>query len=255
MTEVSAPSLAARLALREKPQGYGPVMYQKWRDLLFLHWEYDPAEIQKSLPPGLYVDTYEGKAYVGIVPFFMRDVRPRFVPNVPGVSNFMETNIRTYAYNDKGVAGVWFYSLDANQWLAVKAARTFFKLPYFYARMAAERNRLSGDIDYTCWRRGTGPALTSHFRYRGTQGTPHHAQPGTLEFFLVERYILFADLGQGRLMTGQVHHHPYPLCLAEVSAWDDHLLTLDGLRSAGRDPDHILVSPGVDVDIFALTKA
>lgn len=247
------PSLSARLTLRERPQGYSPVMYQKWRDLLFLHWAYEPAEIQQTLPPGLVVDTFEGKAYLGIVPFFMRDVRPRFSPNVPGISNFMETNVRTYVYDDQGVAGVWFYSLDANQWLAVQAARLFFKLPYFYARMKAEREGTGGAVDYTIWRHGTEQALSSHFYYR-PQGDPFQAQPGSLEFFLIERYILFAHLGRGRLLRGQVHHQPYPLCQAQVSAWDDHLLTLDGLRSAGREPDHIIMSRGVDVDIFALGK-
>jgi uncharacterized protein YqjF (DUF2071 family) len=227
-------------------------MYQKWRDLLFLHWAYDPAEIQQTLPPGLVVDTFEGKAYLGIVPFFMKDVHPRFSPNVPGISHFMETNVRTYAYDDQGVAGVWFYSLDANQWLAVKAARLFFKLPYFYARMTAKREA-GREIDYATWRYGTDRALSSHFRYRA-QSTLFQAQPGSLEFFLIERYILFAHLGGGKLLKGQVHHQPYPICQAEVTTWDDHLLTLDGLRSTGRNPDHIVMSPGVDVDIFALGK-
>jgi uncharacterized protein YqjF (DUF2071 family) len=163
----------------------------------------------------------------------------------------METNVRTYVYDERGVAGVWFYSLDANQWLAVKLARTFFKLPYFYARMEAKKDEATGDILYSSWRYGSEPALSSHFRYRA-QGQPAQAEPGSLEFFLVERYILFADTGKGRLRTGQVHHRPYPLCPVEVGAWDDHFLTLNNLPRTGGDPDHLLVSPGVDVDIFAL---
>lgn len=100
-------------------------MYQRWRDLLFLHWEYPVEQIQQTLPPGLRVDTYHGQAYLGIVPFFMCDIRPRFLPAVRGISHFLELNLRTYVYDEAGVPGVWFYSLDANQRLAVKVARRF----------------------------------------------------------------------------------------------------------------------------------
>ena len=247
MTE---PTLDARLALRERPSHRDPVMFQRWRDLLFLHWEYDPAEIQQTLPSGLFVDAFEGKAYLGIVPFFMCDIRPRFCPTVPGVSNFLETNLRTYVYDERGVAGVWFYSLDANQWLAVHTARTFFKLPYFYAKMDAQKN--DEQIDYTTRRRGADSALTSHFRYQ-PQGALRQAEPGSLEFFLVERYILFAYAERNnQLSTGQVYHPPYQICEAEAPLWDANLLTLDGFQHPNRDPDHILMSPGVEVDIFGL---
>lgn len=135
-------------------------MFQTWQDLLFLHWEYDVDEIQQTLPPGLYVDTFEDRAYLGIVPFFMKNVRPRFCPSVPGISNFMETNLRTYVYDERGIAGVWFYSLDANQWLAVKLARTFFKLPYFYAAMHEQRDQSGQVITYDVGRRGVDQGFT-----------------------------------------------------------------------------------------------
>jgi uncharacterized protein YqjF (DUF2071 family) len=243
-----------RLALRERPQNHSPVMYQKWRELLFLHWAYDPLIIQDTLPPGLSVDTFAGKAYVGLVPFFMRDIRPRFCPVIPGISNFLEVNLRTYVYDERGRAGVWFYSLDANQWLAVQLARTFFKLPYFYAKMQAQISQ-AGQVSYATWRRGTPDELTSRFRYQG-QGSLYQAAPDSLEFFLVERYILFAYAkSQSQLATGQVHHAPYPICAAEVPVWDANLFTLDGLPQPNRAPDHILFSPGVDVEVFALEKA
>lgn len=251
---MNPPKLPARLALRDKPRHRQPVMVQKWRELLFLHWECDPDEIQQTLPAGLSVDTFDGKAYLGIVPFFMKDVRPRFCPNAPGISNFMETNVRTYVYDERGVAGVWFYSLDANQWLAVKAARTFFKLPYFYARMKAERQKASREIRYSTWRQGAGVELSSRFCYRG-RGPVRNAEPDTLEFFLVERYVLFAyDQDRATLSTGQVYHRPYPIFEADVPEWDVNLIELDGLTAPGRPPDHILMSPGVDVDIFALER-
>ena len=249
-----SPTLEQRLQLRQRPPDQRVVMYQQWRDLLFLHWEWDPAAIQRTLPPGLTVDTFDGRAYVAIVPFFMCGIRPRFLPAVPGISWFMETNVRTYVYDERGVAGVWFYSLDANQWLAVQLARRFFKLPYFYSRMASPGMGWLGltpqrPTTYTTQRRGTTAA--SRFRYRlGKETRP--AEPGTLEFFLAERYILFADLGRGQIGTGQVYHTPYPLCASSLDEWDAHLLELAGLGNPHRPPDHVLGSPGVDVDVYPL---
>jgi uncharacterized protein YqjF (DUF2071 family) len=252
---MNQPSLASRLALRERPQRGLLVMFQKWRDLLFLHWEYEAGRIQRTLPQGLHVDTFEGKAYVGLVPFFMKNVQPRFLPSVPGISNFMETNVRTYVYDDQGVAGVWFYSLDANQWLAVQLARKFFKLPYFYARMQSRREKDSREINYSTWRRGADERLRSHFRYQ-SRGIVRTAEPGSLEFFLVERYVLFAyDEKRKKLFTGRVHHRPYPIFEADVPEWDTHLLELDGFEKPGRTPDHMLMSAGVEVEVFAVERS
>src|SRR6266496_5134461 len=116
------PTLSDRLVVRDRPTYRSPLIYQNWRSLLFLHWEYNVEAIQNTLPEGLRVDTFAGKAYIGIVAFFMQDVHPRFLPTLPGLSHFQELNVRTYVYDDRGVPGVWFYSLDANQWLAVQAA-------------------------------------------------------------------------------------------------------------------------------------
>ncbi|MEM7565301.1 MAG: DUF2071 domain-containing protein, partial [Pseudomonadota bacterium] len=112
-------------------------MRQRWEELLFLHWEVNPDLIQATLPEGLKVDTFEGKAYLGVVPFFMRGVRPAFLPAVPGISDFMECNLRTYVEGPDG-PGVWFYSLDCNQAIAVEVARSFFCLSYYHAEMSAD---------------------------------------------------------------------------------------------------------------------
>lgn len=245
VSAVSLPNEQQRLAVRARPAGR-PVMYQQWRDLLFLHWEYPFAAIQATLPDGLHVDTFAGKAYLGIVPFFMRQVRPRFFPAVRGISHFMELNLRTYVHDEAGVPGVWFYSLDANQWLAVKIARRFFHLPYEHAAMESSRTK-SGAIRYRSVRAGA-PAPTI-FEYAAGEVLPA-AAPGSLEFFLVERYRLYAS-ANGRLRRGAVFHPPYPLCRAQVSVWDENLLTLDGFPATGRAPDHVLMSPGVDVLAFA----
>lgn len=163
-------------------------MYQQWRDLLFLHWEYSAAAIQATLPDGLFVDCFDGRAYLGVVPFFMQGIRPRFLPAVPGISSFMELNLRTYVHDRAGVPGVWFYSLDANQWLAVKIARRFFHLPYEYAVMESSRNG-AGRIHYQSVRASEpDPARRCVFDYAADADLPV-AAPGSLEFFLVEHYL------------------------------------------------------------------
>ena len=224
-------------------------MHQRWRDLLFLHWEYSAAAIQETLPDGLFVDTFGGKAYLGIVPFFMENIRPRFLPAVPGLSSFMEVNVRTYVYDRAGVPGVWFYSLDANQRLAVAIARRFFHLPYERAEMQSQRTT-SGAIRFRSVRGGDPNGGCSVFEYAAGTEMPPPA-PESLEFFLVERYRLYAASG-GRLRRGAVFHEPYPLCRAEVTMWDERLLALNGFPCIGRPPDHIIMSHGVDVSVFPL---
>lgn len=252
------PTIEQRLRTRQRPPHQRVVMFQQWRDLLFLHWEWDPTAIQRTLPPGLTVDTFDGRAYVAIVPFFMCAIRPRYLPNVPGISWFMETNVRTYVYDENGVPGVWFYSLDANQWLAVQLARQFFKLPYFYSHMHSPGMGWLGltpqrPTHYSAQRPGTAAPLASQFRYRLAAET-RPAEPGTLEFFLAERYILFTSPRQGQIASGQVWHTPYPLCASSLDAWDANLLDLAGLGNPQRPPDHVLGSPGVDVDVYRLIK-
>jgi uncharacterized protein YqjF (DUF2071 family) len=224
-------------------------MYQKWRDLLFLHWAFEPDVVQRTLPAGLTVDTHDGRAYVGLVPFLMRDIRPRFLPTVRGISDFLEVNVRTYVYDSSGVPGVWFYSLDANQSLAVLLARTLFKLPYFRATMRVDDGGGENAIVYRSQRRQTHGE--TRFVYRGV-GALDSAEPGTLAFFLVERYVLFAQ-GRRGIRSGRVHHAPYQIQAAQVDDWDTRLFTLNDLPEPARQPDHALYSPGVSVDVFPLT--
>jgi uncharacterized protein len=249
---MSQPPPATRLAVRERPPERQPVMVQKWRDLLFLHWQYDVEALQSTLPPGLQVDTYNGKAYVGIVPFFLTDVHPRFLPPVPGLSKFQEINVRTYVYDRHGIPGIWFYSLDANQWLAVQGARFAFHLPYFHATIQTAMHQALREITYAACRQGTDPLLHTKVRYRPL-GERDQTAPETLEFFLIERYVLFAySQRRQRLFRGRVAHTPYPLLDVAVSQSDSNLFALDGLAQPNRPPDHVLMSPGVDVEIFGL---
>jgi uncharacterized protein YqjF (DUF2071 family) len=250
-TPPTLPDETQRLAACQKPSG-AALMYQSWCDLLFLHWEYPAAAIQATLPAGLYVDTFGGKAFLGIVPFFMRNVRPRFLPAVPGISNFMELNLRTYVHDRKGVPGVWFYSLDANQWLAVEIARRFFHLPYEHAAMQVKQNK-ERRIRYESLRSGFGgDASRCVFDYSAGVDLPQPAS-GSLDFFLVERYRLYSKAPSG-LWRGAVFHEPYPLCRTDLRAWDENLLGLAGFTPTGRAPDHICMSRGVDVTIFPLER-
>jgi len=238
-----------RLDERVRPAG-APLMYQRWARLLFLHWAWDPAAIQRTLPPGLAVDTFDGQAWLGLVPFFMQQVRPRFCPPVPGLSNFLELNVRTYVHDEQGRPGVWFYSLDANQWLAVELARTWFHLPYVHAEMAATVEPGSGEVDYRARRAGT--ERESRFAYRPAEQMGE-AAAGSREFFLVERYRLFAhDPRRGRLFTGRVHHAPYRIGAADVPVWDDTMLRLAGFELNGQAPDHVCAAQPVDVQVWPL---
>ena len=243
------PIESQRFAARLRPTRR-PVLYQRWRDLLFLHWEYSVAAIQATLPDGLFVDTFDGKAYLGIVPFFMRNIRPRFLPAVQGISDFMEINLRTYVHDRVGVPGVWFYLLDANQWLAVKIARRFFHLPYEHAQMQSSRTP-EGRIRYESRRTGQrANGVSCLFEYAPGAESPPPASD-SLEFFLVERCRLYSRAPDG-LRRGAVFHPPYPLCRGDVTAWDENLLALDGFVPTGRPPDHIILSRGVDVSVFSL---
>ncbi|MFM2199096.1 MAG: hypothetical protein RLZZ505_2528 [Verrucomicrobiota bacterium] len=198
------PTDQQRLALRQRPPGL-PVMKQRWAGLGFFHWEADPEMIAARLPAGLHVDTFGGKAYLGIVPFFMERIRPIGLPPLPWLSWFHELNLRTYVHDDAGNPGVWFFSLDCNQPIAVEIARRAFHLPYQHAEMSSETRK---NLIHYRSRRKNSPLPAAEFTYKLPQN-PRPAAPGSLEWFLVERYLLFSADADGNLRTGRVHHSPY----------------------------------------------
>lgn len=244
----TSPSLQERIAVTQRPEEL-VVMYQRWSRLLFLHWEIEPSLLEATLPPDLHLDTFEGKAYLGLVPFYMSGVRPRFCPSVKGLSDFLEMNLRTYVHDGEGRPGVWFYSLDANQTVAVGLARRLFYLPYQHAEMRAEQEA-DGWIQYTSRRAWTG--VEANFRYRGT-GLATPATPGSLEYFLAERYLLYSARGPA-LFSGQVYHTPYLLQAAELQQWSDRPFGLNGFDPPGRRPDYAHFCAGVDVEVFPLRR-
>jgi hypothetical protein len=228
-----------------------PVMYQRWRTLLFLHWEVPAEELARLLPPGLTLDTYEGRAFVGLVPFTMKGVRPAGLPPFPPLSDFHETNVRTYVHREGKDPGVWFFSLDAANRIAVKLARAWFRLPYHFAQM--ELRREGSWISYRSERRWPAPVPARCAVRCAPKGEAAASTPGTLQHFLVERYFLYTVHGGG-LWRGQVHHPPYQVRGAEVEELDESLLAAAGIS---RPPAVPLVhfSDGVDVDVFRLMRA
>jgi uncharacterized protein len=222
-------------------------MCHRWESLLFLHWRLPAARVQETLPSGLTADTFEGDAYIAIVPFFMRNVRPVGVPALPWISHFLELNVRTYAFDRHGVPGVWFYSLDCNQPLAVLTARALMGLRYKHAAMTATR----GDVvDYASRRRGT--SATARYRYQSI-GEARAADPESFEFFVLERYYLFAQRA-GSLVRAQVTHAPYRFRDAELEEFSTVPAHLEGFREINGAPMHVCAVDGFDVNAYATDK-
>ena len=224
-------------------------MFQRWRNLLFLHWLADPDQLQARLPSKLTLDLFAGQAYLGIVPFFMERVRPRFLPPVPGLSNFLELNVRTYVRDPDGRPGVWFFSLDCDQSIAVTIAQKLFNLPYRHAQMSAHTDS-KGLVHYQCRRRHEERVSRWQYRIPPT-GQLRTAAEGSLEFFLLERYLLFSQDRQERLHWGQVQHPPYRFSEADVPRFDDLPFQWNHLHISG-DPVSALASPGPEVSIHPL---
>jgi uncharacterized protein YqjF (DUF2071 family) len=226
-------------------------MFQSWRRLLFLHWEIAPEEIAETLPRGLVPHLYGGRAYLGIVPFFMRNIRPRGLPAVPWISHFLEMNVRTYVLGPDGVPGVWFYSLDTDRRIARMLGRGLFHLPYFDAEMRAPVAE-DGSVHYSA--RRIGQNSEANFSYRAA-GDFSPAAPGTLEEFLLERYSLFSwNPRRGRIHRGRVHHCPYEFAVADVSEWSSAPARWNGLPVADSPPLHACMARDVEVSVYALEE-
>ena len=209
------------------------------------------AALRALIPAALEIDTWQGKAFVGLIPFDIPEVRPlRSLPPMPTAARFLEINLRTYVKHD-GQPGIWFFSLEAESTVAVMGARAAYGLPYYRARMSMSPRApaTSTTVRYVSDRLWPGPR-PAHLRIDYSVGEEiGAAAPGTREHFLIERYTLFAQRSFG-LIRARVRHHPYPLRRASVHAVDETLTRAAGLLSLGRRaPD--LYSEGVDVDIHA----
>ncbi|MEM9751904.1 MAG: DUF2071 domain-containing protein [Planctomycetota bacterium] len=226
-----------------------PVMAMRWSELLFAHWPIDAEALRTTLPEALrpHLDTFDGTAWLGMVPFMMSRVRgalgPVTLPAVPGLSRFPELNLRTYV-NVNGAPGVWFYSLDAAHRIAVRAAQLTFGLPYFDAEMRCEIQP-GGRIDYRSRRTHRGmPSAELEASYRPT-GPAFETRPGTLEHFLTARYCLFTER-RGRLLRGDITHEPWRLRSASWEVRRCDMTTLIGTPLPATSP-HLVYAEPLDV--------
>lgn len=219
---------------------------QSWRRLLFLHWPVPPDSLRHVVPRALPLDLHDGSAWVSVIPFDIRSARLPLVPAALGI-DFLETNVRTYVRLAGGEPAIWFFSLEASSALAVAGARIAYGLPYRLARMAREFD--DGAVVYRTVRIQGPPAPGLEVRYRigPERGT---AEPGSLDEFLIERYVLHV-VRRGGVRSVRVRHRPYPLRNVEVESIAEDLLAASGVERPEAAPlAHF--SDGVDVDVLRI---
>jgi uncharacterized protein YqjF (DUF2071 family) len=219
-------------------------MVHWWDELTFLHWRFDPAAVQRLLPPGLTVECFEGTAWVGLVPFFIRVGLPG-VPSVPWVSRFPETNVRTYVRGPDGTRGLWFFSLDAARLGAVVVARATYRLPYFWSQMRIERT--GSVIAYGCRRRWPGPRATSSHVVVEVGDRFRADELAELDHFLTARWALFSA-SRHRLRRARACHDPWPLHRARLVELGDELVIAAGLPPPEGEP-LVHYAPSVEVRV------
>ena len=233
---------------RTRPSGF-PLMHQNWGKLLFLHWAIDAELLRPLIPSQLSIDTFDGKAWIGVVPFTMWGIRASFLPAIPGTSAFHELNVRTYVHFN-GVPGVWFFSLDAVNRLAVWGARTFYHLPYFKAEMSLEQE--GETINYSSHRidQRESPA---EFEATWNIGEPlPQSTPNSLEFFLTERYCLYS-FHRDQLFRSRIFHQPWPLQSATVESYRSTMIESLGILQPQGEP-LLHYAESIAVDIWPLKK-
>ncbi|QDU60581.1 hypothetical protein Pan216_14280 [Planctomycetes bacterium Pan216] len=208
-------------------------MAQSWHDLLFAHWPV-PAEVLRPLiPEPLAIDTFDGQGWIGVVPFRMSGIRPRGGPALPWLSAFPELNVRTYVTLDAR-PGVWFFSLEAANPIAVAVARWWFHLPYFNATMRCQRS--GDDIDYASLRTHRRAADASFAARYGPTGPVTLAPAGSHEHWLTERYCLYSVNRKGDLVRGDIHHEPWPLQPATWTPRENRMTEPLGIELPGTKP-------------------
>lgn len=200
------------------------LLAQTWEELLFAHWRLPVEALRAHVPPELDLDTHGGAAWLGITPFRVANLRLRGLPPLPRVSSFLELNCRTYVTFRGERPGIWFFSLDASSRLAVEAARRLYKLPYFPARV-------DGLPRYRCARIGAERPHVWESTYAPV-GAAAKLEPGTLEYFLTERYCLYTTDSAGALHRAEIHHPPWPLQPAEAEI-ELNTMPPDGLEPHG----------------------
>jgi uncharacterized protein len=209
-------------------------MGQSWRHLLFAHWPADPGALRRVVPPQLHLDLYEGQAWVGVTPFRVEGFRLRGTPPAPLLSRFLEVNVRTYVHYD-GLPGIYFLSLDTDSRFAVAGARRTYRLPYFHSRQTLTET--AGGCRFRSERAAADePAAELDCTFCPSGGC-FKADPGTLAYFLAERYCLYTLAG-GVVQRGEIHHPPWPLQAAKAIVTHNTMASGHGLELAGEPVAH-----------------
>lgn len=204
-------------------------MSQIWRSLTFIHWRYDAEIIRRSLPANLTLDTFDGSAWVGLVPFVLAGVRPYGLPVLPWIAKFPETNVRTYVKGPDGVRGVWFYTLEADRLLAVMVARIWYHLPYRWAKMRVRDD--GATVDYASER----SALFGSGRTDIKVEVGGNVEAGDLENFLTARFRLYTEV-RGKVAFAQIEHLPWPLQRARLLRLEEDLVENSGVPRPVGEP-------------------
>lgn len=228
------PAITAKTDHRPWPMPDRPwTVAMTWHDLLFMHWPLPISLLRRFVPAGLEIDTFDGNAWLGLVPFHMSGVRPRIFPRILE-SKFPELNVRTYV-NYRGKPGVWFFSLDAAHWPTVKVARLFYHLPYHHARMSVSNT--NGTLHYASRRlvrrRTAGAEFVGEYKPAGSM---FHSASGSLDHFLTERYCLFSLDPRGQIHCAEIHHSRWPLQPAEADIQTNTMFAPLGFGVHGNKP-------------------
>jgi len=266
------PSIDDRLAIRTRPGAF-PVMTQNWGKLLFMHWPVDEDVLRPLVPSQLSIDKFEGLAWIGVVPFTMWGIRASFLPPIPGTRAFHELNVRTYVHY-RGVPGVWFFSLDAANSLAVWGARTFYHLPYFNSTMSL--NQEGNTIHYSSKRKNKrsyaqffaseSKGFSVDLNSERFQNLPRaelemswtlaepipQSKPGSIEFFLTERYCLYA-YNRDRLYQSRIFHEPWKLRIASSESRRSTMIESLGVCPPKAEP-LLQYAESISVDIWSLKR-
>ena len=261
-----------RLSIRARPSGF-PLMHQYWGKLLFMHWAIDAEILRPLIPSQLSIDTFNGMAWIGVVPFTLWSIRASFLPPIPGTSAFHELNVRTYVHFN-GVPGVWFFSLDATNSLAIWGARRFYHLPYFNAEMklrqdgskieyssartdaltyarffAAEADGFSADLNADRFQKLPQAELNAAW----TIGEPQaQSTPDTIEFFLTERYCLYS-YQRDQLYRSRIFHEPWRLQKASLDVCESTMIESLGVAQPTSEP-LLHYAESIAVEIWPLKK-
>lgn len=225
-------------------------MIQVWHDLLFIHWPIDPNLLQQKLPEGFCLDTFEGRGWIGIVPFRMTGIRLRGTPAIPGFSAFPELNVRTYV-TFGGRGGVYFFSLDASHPVMAEIARVWYHLNYFRSQIIFQKR--DEEVFFKSVRKDRR-SLPAEFQGRYTpQKDVFYATSGTLDHWLTERYCLYVSTSKNQIFRGDIHHAPWPLQKATLTLEQNTMTHFFGLALPDENP-RILFSQRMEAFIWPLKR-